>query len=375
LPRAAGFGTRTIGSVLMLFLDTVDILRLRPLFDHLVFDSGGDERDTLLVAGSARSGTTWTADVIAAMTGSRVIFEPCVLDPAYEIATLKKNAHFMRTSLWNYLMYIAADAGAQSPYYEPLHKVLCGDVINSKWCNGDARPGFYRRRLIKEIRANLYLAYVARTWPRVKIIWLVRDAFSVIQSQMRMGSFSWEHQTMLRQERLIDDWLHPYVPAMRGATTLVEQLAHRWCIETMVPYWQGVHELSNVLLMPYENLTVDVASWKSIGEFVGQDFSSNKNFARIASRMSITSRDWFPKRMARVAGSLVRRKREPRRLTADDIDVIRRVAALYGIPYTDRIISVPSPEEAATPSGMIPVHGGSREPALGLVGVTTSPAT
>jgi hypothetical protein len=34
--------------------------------------------------------------------------------------------------------------------------------------------------------------------------------------------------------------------ALAGAATPAEKMAHRWCIETMCPVWNGVHELPNV---------------------------------------------------------------------------------------------------------------------------------
>ena len=51
--------------------------RIRSRFcRHLYTDRNRDPNASILIAGSARSGTTWLADIIAQATSARIVFEP-----------------------------------------------------------------------------------------------------------------------------------------------------------------------------------------------------------------------------------------------------------------------------------------------------------
>jgi hypothetical protein len=298
---------------------------------QLVCDFGGDERATLLVAGSGRSGTTWVGDVIAKMTRSRVIVEPFMLDTSCEIADQGRSA-LGEGVQHNYSLYVPQDAGVTSYHYPSIGRVLHGHIRNEWWDQG-TRPGIYLRRLIKEIRANLLLGYLSRTWPKLKIIWLVRDPFSVVESQLAMvrrrgWAFDLDLQSILSQERLVDDWLGRYIAALQETGTIAERLAHRWCIETMVPFWQGVHDRSNVRLVRYEDLARDMSAWDSIAEFVSGTHWSGAKFAKAMSQLATTSREHAS--VARTQG------KASGELGPDDIRAIQRIVTIYGAGHFTR---------------------------------------
>jgi hypothetical protein len=69
-------------------------------------DLGFRERDTLLVAGTARSGTTWVGDVVAHATKSRIIFEPFLLNHNMEFV-LRTSLRLMKISFAGIISYIS----------------------------------------------------------------------------------------------------------------------------------------------------------------------------------------------------------------------------------------------------------------------------
>jgi hypothetical protein len=292
---------------------------------RVILDLGSDEAATVLVAGTGRSGTTWVGEIVAAMTRRRTIFEPFLLDTDYEFATLKGRTIDEGRVLRDYQLYIAANAGTTSPFYQPINDILRGRVKN-EWCDFGAIPGIYRRRLIKAIRANLFLGYLAQTWPALKIVWVVRDIVDVVGSQVAMvrrgWKFDWDPNTVFSQEHLIHDWLGKYAPLMNSATTAVERLAHRWCIETIVPFRQGVHDRANVRLVRYKDLTEDAPGWEQISRFVSGNVWSGPMFAELLSRPSTTSRKAD---LIRSGGS------NGDELSQQEISAIDRVAAAYGL--------------------------------------------
>jgi len=285
----------------------------------------GREDACTFVAGTGRSGTTWIAQTLANMTGSRQIFEPCLLDHSYEFATLKGQILEESRALHNHQLYIPPELAEASSYFRPLKRLLRGRVRND-WCDRYTHSGVYSRRVIKEIRANLFLAYLTRTWPNVKVIWVVRDIFNTINSQLVMAEegwhFDWDYRPILSQQRLVDEWLAAYLPSMRMAATAVERLAHKWCIETMVPYWQGVQEGHNVRLVFYEQLVGDIATWGPISQFVSNASWSKAKLAERLSRPSSTSRI--------LLGNSGSCGSDLDQLSVDDITAIRRIVAIYG---------------------------------------------
>lgn len=277
-------------------------------------DLGGDVRSSILVAGSGRSGTTWLGETVAALTGAREIFEPILIDGDMDIATPKRWKLNYPDLLRNYLPYVRPDAGRESRYFQALDAIFRGRMRN-RWCDGGVRPGLYRQRVIKDIRANLALAYIAEQWPGMRILWIVRDPRAVVASQLgRFGyDFEFGPQSVVFQPKLTADWLADHVAAIDAAASKAERLAHRWCVETMVPLWQGVHRRANVLLVRYDALKADPSAWAPVLSFIGQDEASAGRLAAIQARRSRTAGDG-----------------EPRTLAAEDMAAVERIVEGYG---------------------------------------------
>lgn len=231
---------------------------------RVVVDVGLGVGGTVLIAGSARSGTTWVGDRVAAALGARVVFEPFIVDERGRPASLRPspwNESATRRSVSWYLI----EGGAGDPWEAAVARILAGRV-GLLWRDRTA-PGFYRRRVVKAVRGNLLLGHVAARWPRLPAVWLVRDPVAVVGSQLRMRKrgwgFDWQAECVLEQPRLMSDWLAPFEEVIRGAQDLVDRLAVRWCVENYVPSRQS-SVARGVLRLSYEELCGAREGWRRL---------------------------------------------------------------------------------------------------------------
>lgn len=248
-------------------------------------------QQTILVLGSGRSGTTWIAEVIAKMMKARLIFEPFLLDQEKQFYLL--NTRYASNELWSHHQLYLSPSELHNDYHEQIKRILQGG-IRSELTDSGCKPGIYSRRVIKDVRINLLMAYIATHWPEIKIVWLIRNPFDVIESQLTLMEkdgwhFEFDVQSILDQPYLVNDWLGPYVPGMISAATPYEKLAHKWCIETFVPIKQGVDTLPNVLKISYDNLTLNKEVWNKVFLFL-TGAAPGGELASLLSKQSRTSR-------------------------------------------------------------------------------------
>ncbi len=153
-------------------------------FAHYMSDSS----ETIVIAGSPRSGTTLLLDVLASSLRYRKIFEP--LHP--------KAVPEAEKFYYRYLRPEEKDPSLESF----MRRVLTGKTSNT-WINNmgevkdvksflKATLRLYRwrwwapNRVIKIIRGNLMLAWLERNFG-CKIIFIMRHPCAVVESQKRMG--------------------------------------------------------------------------------------------------------------------------------------------------------------------------------------------
>src|SRR5829696_6063462 len=123
--------------------------------------SGERRPQTLLfLAGSGRSGTTWLSEIINHRRGYRYVFEP--FNPR-EVGPFE---HF------NTKQYLRPD-DQREEFLEPARLALTGG-LRDPWTDRFNGRIVARRRLIKDIRANLLLGWIRANFPGMPIILLLR---------------------------------------------------------------------------------------------------------------------------------------------------------------------------------------------------------
>lgn len=231
----------------------------------------GDPGKTVFLAGTGRSGTTWLAGLINHDQSYRNVFEPFHPGKVEAFRGFKSK------------QYLRPD-DSREEFLAPARRVLSGET-RSRWTD---RGGAFlaHRRLVKDVRANLLLGWMAENFPKMPIVLLMRHPGAVVSSRLALGWRDNLSETM-DQGTLVEDHLLPMEAEILAARNPFERHLFLWCIDNDVPLKQfrpgGLH------LCFYENLLLDPEpELRRLFEFIGRDFDDGV-LARL-DRPSATSR-------------------------------------------------------------------------------------
>lgn len=232
--------------------------KLRKLFNKrpVLFDFG-DYRETVILAGTGRSGTTWVENIINARNDFRIMFEPF------------HNKYVDLVSNWNYRQYLRCN-NREKTFLEPATAILSGHVRN-QWIDKFNKKYFPRKRLIKDIRAQLILKWIKSNFPEIPIILLLRHPCAVANSKLKLG---WDtHLTdFLGQDELMEDFLKPFKTELENCKDVFDKHIFMWCVENYVPLKQ--FNKGEILVVFYEDLCrKSQEKIKQIYSFIEEDFS------------------------------------------------------------------------------------------------------
>ena len=216
----------------------------------------GDHRSSVFLAGSGRSGTTWLSQIINHRRRYRYVFEPFnpgVVGPF----CCFKTKQYLRP------------ADRRKEFLEPARLALTGE-LRDPWTDRFNGRILARRRLIKDIRANLLLGWMRANFPGMPIILLLRHPCAVVTSRLALGWKDNLSETMEQQE-LVEDFLLPMEAEIRAARGDFERHLFLWCIDNYVPLKQlGPQE---VHLVFYENLLAQPeVELQNLFAFLGESF-------------------------------------------------------------------------------------------------------
>jgi len=192
------------------------------------------------LAGTGRGGTTWVSHLINYRNDYRYIFEPFP-SPKATICEAFKHRHYLQPDNNDPRLLAAAET------------ILSGRFRNG-WIDRYNRRLVSRKRLIKDIRANLLLKWLHRHFPEVRIVLLLRHPCAVASSRAKLGArLGWVPylDEFLTQPELVEDFLTPFKGAIEQAKTDFEKHIFAWCIENYVPLRQFKN--GEIHLAFYEN--------------------------------------------------------------------------------------------------------------------------
>jgi hypothetical protein len=210
------------------------------LCKHFI-DRNNDPSASVLLASSGRAGSTWVAHLINHRNDFRMMFEPFREDLVPECAAFRLNQYIRPTDRPE-----ALARGAEAVY--------SGRVRND-WVDAYNRRLFCTRRLIKDIRVNLFLKWTRINFPTMPVVLLMRHPCAVARSRMAL---SWDMDLRYRylsQPDLVEDILSPFASAMARAGTEWERQIFAWCVENYVPLTQC--SADDVHLTFYETLCLE----------------------------------------------------------------------------------------------------------------------
>jgi Sulfotransferase domain len=267
---------------------------------------------SIVVAGTARSGTTWLGDLIASQVPCRILFEP--FHP--ELVPEYRGFH--------YFQYMRP--GMENLKFQGFaQKVFTGEIRN-RWIDRQNERMFSQVRLVKEIRANLALKWLHDHFPEVPIVLLIRHPCAVVCSRMELG---WATDTdikpLLSQPELIEDHLLPYMDLIKSAKTMEEKHTIIWCVSNLVPLKQ--FNPGEVKIMYYEHLcTQPENELPALFEFIGRTY--NKPVIGIINQPSQTT-----KVTSAVVRGMDKIENWKKKLRPSQIDSVLRTVEAFGMSH------------------------------------------
>lgn len=204
---------------------------------RVFLDRGSDYRDAVFLAGTGRGGTTWVSEIINHEGEYRYIFEPFYPARVGLVKSFRQKQYLRPEDQREELL-------------EPARRVLSGRIRNG-WTDRFNRRFVYDRRLVKDVRANLFLKWLHVNFPEVPLVLLLRHPCAVAASRARLGWRGSLVETYLSQPELVEDFLEPFAGEIRNIKTDFERYIFNWCIENYVPLRQ--FRRGEIHLAFYEN--------------------------------------------------------------------------------------------------------------------------
>ena len=188
-----------------------------------------DIRQTVVVSGSNRSGTTWVGEILNTVPGYCMISEPLDMIRVPEARAMGLG--------WR--PYIAP--GTDWPEAEAFFsKVLSGRLLNRTTANRLSMTQILSRKawVIKSVRANGFLKWMTEKFPIRPPVLLMRHPCAVVASRLRGGHKRPPvdlHPAFVNLDPRFAKAYPRILDFLRTLDTLEEALAARWCIHYYVP--------------------------------------------------------------------------------------------------------------------------------------------
>jgi hypothetical protein len=188
-------------------------------------DDNRDTRRTVVVAGTARSGTSWLGELLTTDGPARLMFEP------FHPRRVQAYRRF------NYFQYRRpADDDPALLFY--CRRVLSGE-IRHRWIDRELDSLRPERRVVKDIRACLFLKWLRLRFPEVPLAFVIRHPCAVVLSRLRLGwATDGDIEPFHSQPDLLADFLADKVDLIRRASTPEAKHAVVWCVSNLVPLRQ-----------------------------------------------------------------------------------------------------------------------------------------
>ncbi|WP_084102332.1 hypothetical protein [Demequina sp. NBRC 110051] len=188
-----------------------------------VWDPYADVAHAHLLTGSGRSGTTWLLEAYARAGRLRPIFEPFRPDLDARFEGLRPGR------------YVPVDA-PHLPGERGVHEVLTGKY-RYPWTDQEATLNPFvpmRGRLVKEIRGTTWAGWIARRYPELTVLHVMRHPLASLSSQSVLGWSPERFAYMLSQDALVDGLLGDLPVRDLDTADQVSALVGRWAVENVV---------------------------------------------------------------------------------------------------------------------------------------------
>jgi hypothetical protein len=231
----------------------------------------GNYKNVVWLVGDGRSGTTWVTELINWNKKYRVLLEPF-------------HPRFVKSMEDFFLYHYIRPDDNKSPLCNILRLVFSGKFKHSRRDILNRRP-LFKGLLIKDIFAHLFIAWVKKHLPQVKIILLIRNPFAVALSKEKTKNWKWmaDPKEFLNQTSLCLDHIDKFRDLInRASSDYIERQLIIWGIIHYVPFKQLKGNCVYVVF--YENLLnnfqdelLELLNYISTDEYTSLDSNLVKN--------------------------------------------------------------------------------------------------
>jgi len=194
------------------------------------------------VVGTARSGSTWLAELINHRNEYRLVFEPFRRDRVRKARGFRRG-HYIDPQQQDHPLARSIDA-------------LLAGRVRGWWTDRQNRRRIANRRIVKEVRLTNLLPWIRARHPDLPIVYVVRDPIDVARSWLELG-WGDDLDELLDQPQLLERFpvLVDRIDYIAARGDAIERHVLRWCLENVVSL-TGYAEL-NVHLVIYERLRAE----------------------------------------------------------------------------------------------------------------------
>ncbi|MHA2215353.1 MAG: hypothetical protein ACXACY_05445 [Candidatus Hodarchaeales archaeon] len=200
---------------------------------HILNKGTCNIRETIVVSGSPRSGTSWLGPLIGRAPGYCYSHEPL---------QLKQFPGGKRVGL-EWRTHIHPDE-SKSEIEDYMGKVLTGQIGKPRPVDGGGFISILKNRklVVKFVRANRMLGWLNRRFPSKAIVVILRHPCAVVSSQITMGEGDkgpWKNVTPPEQDtiqshfggRIPDEAVEKFGDLLKSIETREGTLAATWCLD------------------------------------------------------------------------------------------------------------------------------------------------
>jgi hypothetical protein len=227
------------------------------------FSNNSRYKNSVFLAGVARSGTTWISDILNYENEYRYIFEPFDSDRV-KICREFKDRQYIRPN------------NKEERFLKPARAILSGR-IRSEWSDRLNKNSTSNKKLIKDVRANLFLKWLHNNFPDTRIVLVLRHPCAIASSRIKL-KWKTSLNKYLAQRELMEDFLNPFRKELErsehkyeGNEDIFENSIFAWCIQNYVPLKQ--FKEGEIYILFYEKLcTQSKFEIKQLFDFLGKEY-------------------------------------------------------------------------------------------------------
>lgn len=223
-------------------------------FNNLLFKSKKIEmKDTILIVGSPRSGTTWLMDILGTLPGYTKVFEP--LNPiwcpeSFEVG-FRSRTYLKSNDSWpegeEFFRKTFTGKIANIPIKDnPMSDLLYGFSIKNAISHL-----FATNLIVKSVNMNRMLSWIAKSFQLKAIFFIIRHPCASIASQLKSGLYGYRPSSppyydilpkkddILDEIAEIDDFDSNLINKLQNLKTKEEVLAASWSLDNYIPLSQS----------------------------------------------------------------------------------------------------------------------------------------